>query len=125
MSDAAKKNVLVVDDSRMSRMMIRAIILDRRPGWNVIEAGNGDEALQKVAEQAVDYATLDINMPGMDGFEVAERLHAGYPNIRVCLLSANIQESSRLRAEAVGAGFVKKPITEASIGLALEFLERA
>lgn len=120
---ADDKRVLVVDDSRMSRMMIRAIIADKRPEWTVLEAGNADDALKLAATIPLHYASLDINMPGMDGLELAEHLRAQYPAMRICLLSANIQESSQRRAQAVGAGFVKKPITEAAITQAIQFFE--
>ncbi len=116
---------MVVDDSRVSRMMIRAICLDRQPQWQVLEAANGQEALALAEAHRVDYASVDINMPGMDGLELAERLKTIHPEIRVCLLSANIQESSRLRAEAAGAGFVKKPINEHSIEQVMTFFRGA
>lgn len=109
------KRVLIVDDSRVSRMMIKARMQALRPDWTIDEAASGDEALVLVAAQAPDFITMDMNMPGLNGFEAAERLAQVAPQVRVVMLTANIQESSQQRADAMGLRFVRKPITDASI----------
>lgn len=114
------KVILVCDDSRISRMMIKAIIVDRKPNWTVIEAENGDDALAKVAEQPFDIATLDLNMPGMDGLELAEKLQAIYPTAKYSLLTANIQDSIKERADKLNLTFIGKPITEEKVGAYLD-----
>jgi CheY-like chemotaxis protein len=125
MNDFSNKTVLIVDDSRMSRMMIRTIILGLRSGWNVLEANCGEDALKVVSMLPVDYISLDVNMPGIDGFELARMLKETHPTIRVCLLTANVQESSRQQADALGTGFVKKPINEFAIAQAIDFFEQS
>ena len=107
--------VLIVDDSRLSRMMIRAFITQAHPDWTIIEAGNGQEALEKTATQTVDLMTIDLNMPGMDGLTLATQLQHNHPSAHITLVTANIQESVRHRAAAAGMGFIAKPITEESI----------
>lgn len=107
--------LLIVDDSRVSRMMIRARVQALQPTWEVDEAASGDEALQRVAACAPDYVTMDVNMPGLNGFDAAEQLHRQAPGARIVMLTANIQESSRARADAIGLKFVQKPITDASM----------
>ena len=57
------KTVLVVDDSKVSRMVIKAHILAVHPHWQVTEAGTGDEAVALVARSVPDYCTVDVNMP--------------------------------------------------------------
>ncbi len=114
-------SVLIVDDSRVSRMMIKARMLAVCPDWTYLEAASGDEALTMVAAGAPDYLTMDMNMPGLTGFEAAEQIATSAPTVRMVMLTANIQESSRLRAEAMGLGFVQKPITDASIKQVLDF----
>ena len=109
------KRVLIVDDSRVSRMMIKARMQALQPGWAFEEAASGDEALAMVAAQAPDYITMDMNMPGLNGFDAAEQLAKVAPQVRVVMLTANIQESSQQRADAMGLRFVRKPITDASI----------
>ena len=67
----AGKTVLVVDDSKVSRMVIKAHILAVHPHWQVVEAGTGDEAVELVARSVPDYCTVDVNMPGMPGTDAA------------------------------------------------------
>jgi len=117
--------VLVVDDSRLSRMMIRAFIAQAYPDWTVIEASNGQEALERTATQTVDLMTIDLNMPGMDGLTLATQLQHKHPTACITLITANIQESVRHRAEAAGMGFIAKPITEDSILACLSSLENS
>ncbi len=110
------KTVLIVDDSRVSRMMIKAIVADVCPEWNIIEAANGDDALAKSTDiQAIDVMILDFNMPGMNGLTLAEILKEKYPQAQLSLLTANIQESIQRKADKLGIGFVKKPITQEKI----------
>lgn len=118
-----KKTLLVVDDSRVSRMMIRSIVLAKHPEWIILEAANGSEALEIVDRDTPNYCTMDINMPGISGIDAAEQILDKYPIIRIAIFSANIQESLRTRAAALGTLFVAKPVTEKSVGQALIFFE--
>ena len=117
--------VLIVDDSRLSRMMIRAFITQAHPDWTIIEASNGPEALEKTATQTVDLMTIDLNMPGMDGLTLATQLQHTYPTAYITLITANIQESVRHRAEAAGMGFIAKPVTEDNVLACLSSLENS
>lgn len=117
----SKKILLVVDDSRVSRMMIRTFVLDKQPDWQILEATTGEEALKQLRENMPDYVSIDMNMPGMDGIEAAERIKQICPSAKIALLTANVQDSSRQKAQAHGIGFVAKPITAASIQQALDF----
>ncbi|MBC3831330.1 response regulator [Undibacterium amnicola] len=115
------KKLLVVDDSKVSRMIIRARVLAVQPDWEIIEASTGAEGIAMVKEHQPDFCTMDINMPGMLGTEAAEIILGDNPTIRVVIFSANIQESFQDRATAMGAIFVAKPITEKSIAEALHY----
>lgn len=117
--------VLVVDDSRTSRKIIISILRELRPDWNVAEAGNADEAMAVLAAEKPDFCTLDINMPGMDGLELAALLRRDYPQMRICMLTANVQESSRQTAAALGVGFARKPISKDCVGEAIAHFEAA
>ena len=120
MNDSGK-TILIVDDSKVSRMVIKAHVLAAHPDWKVMEAGTGEEAIGLVEKSVPDYCTMDINMPGMLGTEATEIILAKYPNVRVVVFSANIQESVQSRAQKMGAMFVAKPVTEKSIARALGF----
>lgn len=115
--------LLIVDDSRMSRMLIRAIVADTRPHWRIIEATSGDEAVKLVEEETPDFVSMDVNMPGISGLEAAGRIRIRHPETRITLCTANIQESTREAANRVGLHFVAKPITAQSVANAIAFFE--
>lgn len=119
------KKLLIVDDSRVSRMMVRAFVLARHPQWIIAEASSGNEALKIVETDPPDYCSMDINMPGIPGTEAAEQILARHPNIRIVILSADIQASQQSKAAALGAQFVAKPVTEKSVAAALAHFEDA
>lgn len=115
--------LLIVDDSRMSRMLIKAIITDTRPDWRIIEAATGDEAVKLATEHLPNFISMDVNMPGISGLEAAGRIRIQHPEMRIALCTANIQESMREAAAKVGLHFVAKPITPPSIADAVAFFE--
>lgn len=114
-SSNSTPKMLIVDDSRVSRMMIKARIEHARPDWTILEAGNADEAMNQVAQHSPDFVSMDVNMPGLSGFETIEKLRAAGCQARIVMLTANFQQSSRDRAAELLVNFVQKPVTEASI----------
>jgi CheY-like chemotaxis protein len=108
---AGTATVLIVDDSRVSRLVARQYILTLQPGWTVIEAGTGEEALAKAPEAQPQLVLMDVNMPGMGGIACAEKLRALLPHAHISLLTANVQDATRHRAGEIGVGFMEKPIT--------------
>ena len=111
---------MVVDDSKVSRIVIKAHILEVHPQWQVVEAGTGEEAVALVARAVPDYCTVDVNMPGMPGTDAAALILQAHPQVRIAIFSANIQEAVQTRAQQLGAVFVAKPVTEKSIAQALQ-----
>ncbi|WP_372971174.1 LytR/AlgR family response regulator transcription factor [Marinobacter sp.] len=74
MADVNSRSVLIADDEPLARERIRRLV-EAVPGYDVCgEAGDGDEVLARIAQQAPDILLLDIRMPGMDGMEAAERI---------------------------------------------------
>ena len=107
------KTILVVDDSLVSRMMIKAIIQSNVPEADIIEAGSGAEALEKISQQnAIDIALVDFNMPGMTGLELITAMTDKITVDKIALLTANIQDEIREQALTVGVTFLNKPINE-------------
>ncbi len=104
--------VLIVDDSKLARIVVGKAVAALQPEWTRIEAGNADEALTVLDAQSVDVVLLDFNMPGRNGLELAEELRARYPEMPIALATANVQDEVIERARATGATFVPKPITE-------------
>lgn len=111
--------VLVVDDSRVARMMTRAAVAKLRPDWDIIEAASGEDALTVIALDQPDFVLMDVNMPGIGGLETARQLRQRCPKARISLLTANIQEPIRHQAEDMGVGFMSKPLKDETLA---EFL---
>lgn len=107
--------VLVVDDSKISRLLSRQFILHRHPDWTVAEAASGEEAIEKLETISPDLILLDLNMPGMGGLAAIDPMRERCPQARITLLTANVQDATREKAAALGVGFAEKPITEARI----------
>jgi DNA-binding NarL/FixJ family response regulator len=92
MGSNEKIRVIIADDHPAVRISLRRL-LSRQDDIQVIgEAANGAEALQKVGELAPEVLLLDIEMPVMDGIEVARRLQGGKSAVRVLILSAYSDE---------------------------------
>lgn len=115
------KKLLIVDDSKVSRMVIRARVKVVHPEWEIIEAATGDEGIQIALDQKPDFCTMDINMPGILGTDAAEQILRQIPDLRLVIFSANIQEAFQERTKNMGALFVAKPVTEKSIAEALRY----
>ncbi|RAK57546.1 response regulator transcription factor [Phenylobacterium deserti] len=107
--------VLIVDDSKLARIVVGKAIAALQPEWVRLEAGNADEATAVLESQSVDLMILDFNMPGRNGLELAEELRARFPSMPIALATANVQDEVISRARAAGATFVPKPITEDAI----------
>jgi len=107
--------VLLVDDSKLARIVAGKTIAALHPDWARIEASNADEALDMVKAHAVDVAVLDFNMPGKDGLELAAELRASYPHMPIAIITANVQNEIIARARELNATFVGKPVTEDAI----------
>ena len=102
--------MLIVDDSKLARMMIKGIVSETSPEISFLEAANGEEALQCSEGKQITHMTIDYNMPGMNGLELAEKLIKSCPTAQVSLITANIQETIKDRADKLGISFIAKPI---------------
>ena len=103
--------ILIVDDHAMIRRGLATILTHDLGGYTVQcdEAGNGLEALQKVAHAEYDLAILDISMPGMDGLELLTTLKRQRTEMPVLVVSMHSEEHYALRVLRAGAsGFLTK-----------------
>ncbi|NSY14784.1 response regulator transcription factor [Agrobacterium vitis] len=108
--------VLIVDDSKLARIVLGKTLAALKPDWIRLEASNADEALAAVDRTPVDIAILDFNMPGKDGLEVASELRAAYPDMPIAVITANVQDEIIARVRALNAAFVAKPVTQDALG---------
>lgn len=121
---ANAKSILVVDDEPLARTLLRLILV--REGYEVHEAQDGYDALEKLAIPTPDFALenlnpltpdliiLDVMMPGIDGFEVCERLQKDLKtaDIPIFMLSAKNDPAAIQRSQEVGAKkYLIKPIS--------------
>jgi CheY-like chemotaxis protein len=118
--------VLLVDDERSIRTICRVNL--EGDGFAVTEAADGSEALELVRRARPSVVLLDVMMPGVDGWDVAEQLAADDETreIPVVFLSARAAPEDRLRAQELGAvGYVFKPFDPLELaGIVRDVLER-
>ena len=107
--------ILVVDDSKLARMAVGKVLGGLYPDWTRVEAANADEALAALEEQKPDLVVVDFNMPGRNGLDIAAELRRMRPAMPVAVISANHQQEIIDRANALGATFLSKPITEPAL----------
>jgi CheY-like chemotaxis protein len=104
--------VLIVDDSKLARIVVGKAIAALQPEWRRLEAGNADEALSLFETEKIDLVVVDFNMPGRDGLELAEELRGRFADMPIAVATANVQDEIVARARATNATFIAKPVTE-------------
>jgi len=110
--DSLTQLVLIVDDEPMARTLLRLMLV--RVGFNVSEAEDGYDALEKVQQNLPDIILLDVMMPGMDGFSVCEELRQRKETatLPIIMLSAKTDLDSINKGMRIGATkYLTKPIS--------------
>jgi len=106
--------ILIIDDSAFARRMTTETL--KAQGNEVLEAENGQEGIEQAERHRPDCIVLDLLMPDFDGFEVLKALNEKGSAIPVVVLSADIQETTRIECMELGAvGFLKKPFHESEL----------
>jgi two-component system, chemotaxis family, chemotaxis protein CheY len=114
-----KGKVLVVDDSALARRSLRQIL--ETAGCEVIEAEDGLSALERYYLERPDVVLLDLVMRGMYGLDVLHKLRELDADVRIVVVTADIQSSSQELAEQAGAkAFINKPFDRSEILGALD-----
>ncbi|MFW5804522.1 MAG: response regulator [bacterium] len=109
-----RKNILVVDDSWISRKYL--LTLFELKGYNIYEAANGLEALDILDKNVPDCIILDVLMPGMNGIELLKAIKERNILVPTIILSADIQSSTKAQCYRYGAfSFISKPAPEKEI----------
>jgi len=104
------KRIMTVEDSTSLRQMVSFTLQDA--GYDVVEAKDGQDALDKLAISGVDMILTDMNMPNMNGVELTEsiRLNPAYRFIPVVFLTTESQMQKKQAAKNAGAtGWIVKP----------------
>lgn len=104
------KRILLVDDSKASRMMIKLCLPRPEPVYEVHEADGGRQCLDLYRESAYSLVLLDLTMPEMDGFQTLEALKQLDPSAKVVVVTADVQPKAKERVMELGAlDVVPKP----------------
>ncbi len=117
------KKVLVVDDNPVSRELIREVL--QSPQHRILEAEDGEEALEMVRQEEPDLVLLDIQLPVLDGFEVLRRIRGNprFARLPVIALTAFAMREDCERALQLGFDeYITKPIDAASLRLRIRSL---
>jgi two-component system chemotaxis response regulator CheY len=106
------KTVLIVDDSASMRQLVSFALRDAE--YDVIDAINGKDAMNKLNGTRIDMVITDLNMPEMDGIEFIKQIRAmpGYKFTPVVMLTTESQEAKKQEGKQAGAsGWIVKPFT--------------
>ena len=118
------KKILVLEDEANIRSFV--VLNLNRAGYETIEAGTGEEALEQLRlNPDVRMALLDIMLPDMDGFEVCRRIRASNSKIGIIMLTARTQEMDKVTGFMTGADdYVTKPFSPAELTARIDALYR-
>lgn len=117
-----KFQVLIADDERRIINFLTAKL--RASGYEVITAGNGEEALEQIQAQEPDLIVLDVVMPRMDGFETLKRLRS-FSAVPVIMLSAKGTNADRIKGLGLGADdYLAKPFSPDELIARIEAVRR-
>jgi len=114
------ERILIVDDEESIRRSLAGLLADE--GYEAVTARDGDQALAALrADPPPALVLLDIAMPGRDGLEVLEQIHAIAPDLPVVMMSGHGTIETAVRATKLGAyDFVEKPLSADKLLLTLE-----
>ena len=104
--------VLVVEDNPLNLKLVRDVL--EYAGYEVVDAGSGEEALEVAARLRPDLVLMDLQLPGIGGTEALQRLRAGSWHQRVPVAAVTALAMAQDRAAAADAGFdawIEKPIS--------------
>ncbi len=104
--------VLVVEDNFINRALLREVLVLN--GFDVLEAQDGEQALDMLLTHKPRLICMDLNLPGMDGIEVARRVRSvsGFETIPIIAITASVMQDEQQKLFDEGFdGYVSKPIS--------------
>jgi len=117
----AKKKILLVDDDGLILRMLSEIL--KEEGLEADMAADGEEALEKIEGQSYALVICDVRMPGMDGFEVLQKIKDKYRKTKVILMTGYTDDYDISDALILGADdYLTKPFDDSKVILAVKNL---
>jgi FixJ family two-component response regulator len=111
--------VAVLDDEPEMRKALRRLLISR--GFQVEEYECGEALLAAIDTRPLDYLLLDLHMPGVNGFDVLESIHARQLSLPVIVITAHDEPGTAERVCSLGAAaFLKKPVDKSALLSAFE-----
>ncbi|NDI36688.1 response regulator transcription factor [Chengkuizengella sediminis] len=116
--------ILIVEDENSIRRFIHINL--KRHGFHVLETDNGEEALEIVnRELDIDIVILDVMLPGIDGFEVCDKIREFNEHIGIIMLTAKVQETDHINGLLSGADdYINKPFSPKALIARIQSLLR-
>lgn len=115
--------ILLVEDEVSIRKFIKINL--EREGFEVFEAGSGEEGLEIAEKEKPAIVLLDIMLPGMDGFEVCDRLRKSSPHLGIIMLTAKAEDYDKIMGLQSGTDdYLTKPFNPTELTLRIKSLER-
>lgn len=119
------KRVIIVDDHKIVRDGIRAMLIGNKSFFIAADVSSGKELFENIDRINPDIVILDIGMPDMDGVEITSILSKNYPSVFVLILTADTSEESVISAIKAGAnGFLSKESSSSEFVKALNFIAK-
>lgn len=106
---ARPMRILIVDDHEIVREGLQRILARAGAPWTVTSVADAFQALDVLRRDPIDFAIVDLTMPGMGGLDLIRRIHAEYPRVAILVLSMHAEEDYAVRAFRAGArGYATK-----------------
>lgn len=115
--------ILLVEDETSIRKFIKTNL--EREDYTVFEAASGEDGLEIAEQEKPDIVLLDIMLPGIDGFEVCDRLRKSFPNLGIIMLTAKAEDYDKIMGLQSGTDdYLTKPFNPTELTLRIKSLER-
>ncbi|MDQ0507737.1 Alkaline phosphatase synthesis transcriptional regulatory protein phoP [Aedoeadaptatus ivorii] len=115
--------ILLVEDETSIRKFIKINL--EREDYTVFEAASGEDGLEIAEQEKPDIVLLDIMLPGIDGFEVCDRLRKSFPNLGIIMLTAKAEDYDKIMGLQSGTDdYLTKPFNPTELTLRIKSLER-
>jgi len=108
---STKSLILYIEDNKENRTLVRRVLMAE--GYDVVEAGNAEEAMKTLQSVHPNLVLMDINMPDIDGYSLTAQIKAlpGFASLPIIAVTANVMRGDRERSLEAGCdGYIQKPI---------------